>query len=238
MPTFEGPQLQSPPQGFLMVEGSHPIRQMVSGLTPVFRAAWIESSVDASSIFIDGYPAVLGYEDAVAARDSARRYVIDRDTSFGEVEPISVDGRSGWGWHERVETPARGLVWVAYRALVPYDSVTYAIEFASGNPTFKRGAPDTLKAVIATFGIGRTTYDVPLIALIAGLTLFALALWRSKAEARAKRLRSIPLAKVPKKQPPAEPAAAPTRPKASPPIVPSSRPFPDWRKPKAPPPGA
>ena len=33
VPTFEGPQLQSPPQGFLMVDGSQPIRQMVSGLT-------------------------------------------------------------------------------------------------------------------------------------------------------------------------------------------------------------
>lgn len=222
-----------------MVEGSYPIRPMVSGLTPVFRAAWIESSVDASSIFIDGYPAVLGYEDAMAARDSARRYAIDRDTRFGEVEPIAVDGRSGWGWHERVETPTRGLVWVAYRALVPYDSVTYAIEFASGNPTFKRTAPDTLKAVIATFGIGRTTYNVPLIALVAGAALFALALWRSKAEARAKRLRSINLVKVPKKQAPNEPAgtarATASQAAASPDITPASRPFPDWRTPKPPP---
>jgi hypothetical protein len=221
-----------------MVEGSYPIRQMVSGLTPVFRAAWIESSVDASSIFIDGYPAVLGYEDAIAARDSAQRHALDRDTRFGEVEPITVDGRSGWGWHERVETPARGLVWVAYRALVPYDSVTYAIEFASGNPTFKRSAPDTLKAVIATFGIGRTTYDLPLIALIAGGILFALALWRSKAEARAKRLRSITLAKVPKKQAPvvgAASAARATTPASASPRDPSPpRPIPDWRTPKPP----
>jgi hypothetical protein len=222
-----------------MVEGSYPIRQMVSGLTPVFRAAWVESSVDASSIFIDGYPAVLGYEDAVAARDSARRHALDRDTRFGEVEPITVDGRSGWGWHERVETPTRGLVWVAYRALVPYDSVTYAIEFSSGNPTFKRTAPDTLKAVIATFGIGRTTYNVPLIALIAGAALFALALWRSKAEARAKRLRSIILAKVPKKAAPTEPATAAAPPATAPPAAPAPRPYPDWRTPKPPaPPGS
>ena len=221
-----------------MVDGSHPIRPMLSGLTPVFRAAWIESSVDASSIFIDGYPAVLGYEDAVAARDSARRYAVDRDTRFGEVEPIAVDGRSGWGWHERVETPTRGLVWVAYRALLPYDSVTYAIEFASGNPTFKRTAPDTLKAVIATFGIGRTTYNVPLIAVVAGAALFALALWRSKAAARAKRLRSINLVKVPKKQAPSEPAATAratvSQAGAPPDITPASRPFPDWRTPTPP----
>jgi hypothetical protein len=247
VPTFEGPQLQTPPQGFLMVEGSYPIRQLVSGYTPVFRAAWVESSVDASSIFIDGYPQVLGYQDALAARDSSRLYALDPRTSFGEVEPIRVDGRDGWGWHERLEIPSRGLIWVAYRALVPYDSVTYAIEFSSGNPTFKRNAPDTLKAVIATFGIGRTTDNVPLIALIAGGMLFALALWRSKAQARAERLRSITLAKVPKKQAPTPTAASAPAPVAraaaplsvEPPGSPAPRPFPDWRTPKPPaPPGS
>jgi hypothetical protein len=200
VPTFEGPQLQDPPQGFLMVEGTAPIRQLVAGHQSVFSAAWVESSVDASSIFIEGYPAVLGYEDAVTARDGSARYALDPDTRVGEVEPITVDGRNGWGWEERVETSRRGLVWVAYRAFVPYDSVTYTIEFASGNPTFKRTAPDTLKAVISTFGIGRTTYNMPLIALGAGLGLFMLAVLRTKQQARASRNRSINLVKVPKKR--------------------------------------
>ena len=208
VPNFEGPQLQNPPQGFLLVDGSYPLRQLVSGYTPVFRAAWVESGPDASSIFIDGYPAVLGYEDALAARDSSQRYAIDPQTRFGEVEPIRVDGRDGWGWHERVETPERGLVWVAYRAFVPYDSVTYTLEFASGNPTFKGSAPDALKAVISTFAIGRTTYDLPLIALLVGGILFVIAMLRSRAQARAQRLRSITLVKIPKKDAPAEPAAA------------------------------
>jgi hypothetical protein len=241
MPTFEGPQLQTPPQGFLMVQGSYPIRQLVSGHTPVFRRAWVESGVDASNIFIDGYPAVLGYEDALAARDSSRHYARDADTRFGEVEPIHVDGRDGWGWHERVETPTRGLVWVAYRALIPYDSMTYAIEFSSGNPRFKGGAPETLKAVISTFGIGRTTYNVPLIALLVGSALFGVAFLRTRAQARAQRLQSINLVKIPKKQSPAEPATstAATAPRAptpttKPPDVAPTRPYPDWRTPKPP----
>jgi hypothetical protein len=214
VPTFEGPQLQDPPQGFLMVEGSAPVRQLVTGYPSVFRAAWIESSVDASSIFIEGYPAVLGYEDAVAARGESARHALDPDTRVGEVEPFTVDGRNGWGWEERVETSRRGLVWVAYRAFVPYDSVTYTIEFASGNPTFKRTAPDTLKAVIATFGIGRTTYDIPLIALGVGLGLFALASLRTKQQARESRNRSINLVKLPKKKSDVEDRAPPAEPRA------------------------
>ena len=103
VPTFEGPQLQNPPQGFLMVEGSAPVRQLVSDHQSVFSAAWVESSVDASSIFIEGYPTVLGYEDAVAARTGSARNALDPDTRVGEVEPITVDGRNGWGWEERVE---------------------------------------------------------------------------------------------------------------------------------------
>jgi hypothetical protein len=226
-----------------MVQGSYPVRQLVSGHAPTFRRAWVESGVDASNIFIDGYPVVLGYEDALAARDSSRRYALDPSTSFGEVEPIRVDGRNGWGWHERVETPTRGLVWVAYRALIPYDSITYAIEFSSGNPRFKGAAPESLKSVIATFGIGRTTYNVPLIALLVGGALFGVAFLRSRAQGRAKRLQSINLVKIPKKQPPPKSAAsAPPTPATPPAPAPTSepldpapaRPYPDWRTPKPP----
>jgi hypothetical protein len=241
VPTFEGPQLQTRPEGFLLVEGSYPPRQLVSGSTPVFRTAWVESSADASSIFIVGYPVVLGYEDALAARDSSRRYAHDAETNFGEVEPIRVDGRDGWGWEERVETPRRGLVWVAYRALIPYDTITYAIEFSSGNPRFKGGAPETLRAVISTFGVGRTTYNIPLIALLLGIALLVVAFLRSKAQARAKRLQSINLVKFPKKQPAVEPAAsAVVTPPGAPastseaPVTASPRPYPDWRTPKPP----
>src|SRR5688572_10230822 len=196
VPTFEGPQLQVVPQGFLLVPESYPVLSLMPGREPVFHAAWVWSGVDLSTIYIDGYPAVLGYEDALAAREEARRNALDPDTRVGDVEPLRIDGRGAWGWEERVETPRRGLVWVAYRALVPYDSVTYVIDFASGNPTFKRAAPDTLRAVISTFGIGRTTYNIPLIAIGGGLVLFALGALRTKRQQRAARLQSINLVKI------------------------------------------
>jgi hypothetical protein len=217
VPNFEGPQIQEPPQGFLLAPDSYQQRRLFPEREVVFHAAWVESIDDFSTIYIDGHPGVLGFDDAVAAREAARLAAIDPDVRFGEVEPLQVDGRDAWGWSERVETPTRGLVWVAYRAVVPYDTVSYAIEFYSGEPAIKREAPDTLKAVIATFGIGETTYNLPLIALLAGLALFAAAFVRSKQQARAARLRSINLVKVEKKKAPdaaqpgdaAGPAASP-----------------------------
>jgi hypothetical protein len=208
VPNFEGPQIQEPPQGFLLAPDSYQQRRLFPERDVVFHAAWVESIDDFSTIYIDGHAGMLGFEDAVAAREGVRRSATDPDVRFGEVEPLQVDGRDAWGWSERVETPTRGLVWVAYRAIVPYDSVSYAIEFYSGEPAIKRAAPDTLKAVIASFGIGETTYDLPLIALLSGLALFVAGFARSQSKARAARLRAIHLVKVPKKKPEAEQGSA------------------------------
>ena len=217
VPNLEGPQIQEPPQGFLLVPDSYQQRRLFPEHELVFHAAWVESVDDFSTIYIDGHPGALGLDDAVAAREAARAAATDPDVTFGEVEPLRVDGREAWGWEERVETPTRGLVWVAYRAIVPYDTVTYAIEFYSGEPAIKRAAPDTLKAVISTFGIGETTYNLPLIAVLGGLALFVVSIVRSKAQARAARLRAIHLVKLPKKKPdePTTPGASPTPPSAA-----------------------
>jgi hypothetical protein len=218
VPNFDGPQIQEPPQGFLLTPNSHQQRRLFPERELVFHAAWIESVRDFSTLFIDGHLGALGLEDVIAAREEARRFAIDPDVRFGEVEPLRVDGRDAWGWSERVETPTRGLVWVAYRAVVPYDTITYAIEFHSGEPSIKREAPDTLKAVISTFAIGRTTYNLPLIAVMVGLMLFGVSVLQTRRRERTARLKSINLVKVPKK-PAVESKAtdAPSTPPATPP---------------------
>jgi hypothetical protein len=217
VPNFEGPQIQSPPRGFLLVPDSYLQRRMFQHRDAVFQTAWVESVADFSTIHINGHAGVLGLEDVMAAQDSARKYVTDPDVTFGGVEPLRVNGRDAWGWSERVETPSRGLVWVAYRAAIPYDTITYAVEFYSGEPGLKRAAPDTLKAVIATFAIGETKLNLPLMALLGGGLFFALAGVRSRARASAARLQAINLVKVERKtdergSPPAESARAAMRP--------------------------
>ena len=250
VPTFEGPQIQEPPQGFLLAPDSYQQRRLFPERELVFHAAWVESIDDFSTIYIDGHRGVLGLDEVAAAREEARLLAQDPDVRFGEVEPLSVDGRDAWGWSERVESPERGLVWVAYRAVVPYDSVSYAIEFYSGEPAIKREAPDTLKAINSTFAIGRTTYNWPLIALLIGLGLFGVGFMQSKRREKAARLKSINLVKVEKKKPepptdadtatPASgPAAStpPTAPAAPTPAAPAppSTPSPPRPRPPAPP---
>ena len=224
VPNFRGPQIQSPPRGFLLTPESPLERRMFQHHDVVFQSTWVESVTDFSTIHVNGHPGMLGLEEVMAAQDTARRYAGDPAVIFGGVEPLTVDGREAWGWEERLQTPERGLVWVAYRAAVPYDSVTYAIEFYSGDPRFKNAAPDTLKAVIATFAIGETRVSVPLVALVAGALLVVVAGVRSRARAREARLQSIHLVRIEKKPEDGEgvgaaaasPPGAPRGPPASP----------------------
>jgi hypothetical protein len=209
VPTFEGPQIQQPPRGFLLVPDSYQQRRLFPERELVFHVGWVESMEDFSTIYVDGHRGALGFDDVVAAREEARLLADDPDVRFSEVETLRVDGREAWGWSERIETPTRGLVWVAYRAVVPYDTVSYAIEFFSGEPAIKREAPDTLKAIISTFAVGKTTYNLPLIAIIVGLVLFALSVAQSRRRASATRARSINLVKVAKKKDPEAPSGAP-----------------------------
>ncbi|MEQ1854988.1 MAG: hypothetical protein ABL963_00880 [Longimicrobiales bacterium] len=220
VPNFEGPQIQEPPQGFLLAPDSYQQRRLFPELEITFHAAWVESIDDFSTIYIDGHPGALGFEDVVNAREQVRLLAMDPDIRFGEVEPLLVDGRDAWGWSERVESPTRGLESVAFRAVVPYDTISYAIEFYTGDPSIKRVAPDTLKAIISTFAVGRTTYNWPLIAVLAGLVLFGVSVLQSKRRERATRMKSINLVKVPKKKPDAQggPDAAPA---GAPPAAPS-----------------
>jgi hypothetical protein len=117
--------------------------------------------------------------------------------------------------------------------------MTYVIEFTSGHPSFKGGAPETLKAVISTFGVGRVTYNIPLIVLGIGLGIFAIAVLRTKRQEKAARLKSIKLVQLPKKPAPQAEDAAPVEVAASVEVAapaagaPAERPFPDWRTPSS-----
>jgi hypothetical protein len=199
VPNFQGPQLQEPPQGFLLQSDSRAARSMFAHLPEAYHDAWVQSQPPYSTIRINGHSGVLGLQDVMAAQDSARRHARDADITFGAIEPLSIDGREAWGWEERIETQRRGIPWVAYRAMVPYDTISYSIEIDTEDPLLKVGAPESLRAIAQTFGVGETVYNWPLIALGAGLLLLVIHMMRQRAQAKAARLRSINLVKVEKK---------------------------------------
>jgi hypothetical protein len=119
--------------------------------------------------------------------------------TFGEVEELTIDGRRAWGWSESLGTPERGLESVTYRVAIPYDTITYVLELYSADPLFK-GQPDSLRVIASTFAVGRTRWNLPLVAIGIGAALFLLSMYKGRAQDRAARMRNIKLATIPKKE--------------------------------------
>jgi len=208
LPRFQGPQIQSPPANFLINAENLPARRIFPDRPTTFHTAWVHTDIGgASVIYVDGHAGPTTFEEVLAAREGFVATELDPDGVFGEIEVIRIDGRQAWGWYQRIQSERRGLVQVTYRAVVPYDTVSYAIEFVSGEPTLKGAAPDTLRAIVSSFAIGRTTYDVPKIAIGAGALLLLVAFARGRARERSDRMRSINLVRIEKKEDEASDAA-------------------------------
>lgn len=200
LPNYDGPQLQDPPVGFLLRPDPGSPHEMFAYLPTVYHDRWVQSLAPFSTIDINGFAGELTLEDVLAAQDSLRARPYDPDVTFGQVEPLSIDGREAWGWEERIDTPRRGIPWVAYRAMIPYEEVSYTVEISTEDPLLKAQAPETLKAIVTTFAVGEIAFNWPLIILGAGLLLFAVHMARQKAQIKTARLQSINLVKIEKKE--------------------------------------
>lgn len=212
IPRFEGPQIQNPPPAFTMKDDVYQQRRMFNDQAIVHHSAWVEASYgNFSGIYINGHAGVMGSGEVEAARSAAIDAARGALAEFGELERLTVDGRTAWGWGETWRLPNGGLQYVTFRVAVPYDTITYAIDLVTGDPGMK-SRPDSLRRVAASFAIGKTRWNLPLIAVVAGLALFAGGAARSRARARAEATRRITLVKVPKKEE-APKAAAGTEPR-------------------------
>lgn len=218
LPRFEGPQVQSPPSGFFVQDGTSAAHTLLPDQEATFHTAWVHTDVSGvSTIYVDGYRGRATIEDAMKAVDIVRATVTDPDKRFGGIEALTIDGREAWGWSESVESARRGLVEVSYRAVIPYDTITYTVEFISGEPSLKIAAPDTLRAIVGSFAIGKTTWNIPYIAVGIGAFLLLASFWRARGRNRSAQLRTINLVQVKKpseedaeKEAAAEPAQAAT----------------------------
>ncbi len=216
IPKFQGPQIQNPPPAFSMKDGVAQDRRMFPDRDVVFHTAWIEASWgNFSGIYINGHPGVLGAEEVEAARMAGVEAARGQLAQFGELEAITVDGRTAWGWGEEWRLPNGGLRYVVFRTAIPYDTVTYTVEFVTGDPGLKI-RPDSLRTIAASFAIGRTEWNLPLIAICAGALLLVVAQLRARARARVELARHITLVQVPKKTEKAARAPPPPTPTGPP----------------------
>lgn len=207
VPNFQGPQIQSPPPAFTMNREATEERPMFPDRAVVYHDAWVEASWgNFSGIYINGHPGVLGSAEVDAARSSHVAATAGQRVQFGELESLQVDGRTAWGWGETWTLANGGLQYVVFRAAVPYDTITYAVDFITGEPGLK-ARPDSLRTIVASFAVGKTTLNWPVILIVSGVVLFLANLWRRRAQERAARHRHVPLATIPKKEA-AKPGAA------------------------------
>lgn len=199
VPNFQGPQIQNPPPAFTLNREATQDRRMFPDRAVVYHDAWVEASWgNFSGIYINGHPGVFGSREVDQARSAAIQAATGQRVEFGELESLQVDGRTAWGWGETWRLENGGLQYVVFRAAVPYDTITYAVDFLTGDPGLKI-RPDSLRTVVASFAIGKTTFNLPLLAVLAGVILLVGNTARSRAKARAARHRHVPLVTIPKK---------------------------------------
>jgi len=200
IPRFQGPQIQSPPPAFSIKDGVAQDRRMFPDRDLVFHTAWIESSWgNFSGIYINGHPGVIGPDEVEAARAAAIEAVHDQLVKFGDLEATTVDGRTAWGWGEEWRLPDGGLRYMVFRTAIPYDTVTYTVEFVTGDPGLKI-RPDSLRTIAASFAIGRTEWNIPLIVICLGALALLVSRVRARDRARVERARHVTLVHVPEKE--------------------------------------
>ncbi len=199
LPNYKGPQIQEPPTGFFINPEAVLDRELFPEKEIVYRDAWVNTSWgEVSTIHITGHPGVTMRAEVHDAYQAAEAAATEPVT-FSALRDFTIDERTGWGWHERLQTPELGISWVAFRVVIPYDTITYSIELYSGDPTFK-GVPDTLAAIASTFAVGETDWNVPLLLVIAALLAFALNMARKRAQARQLQMQSIQFVKIKKEE--------------------------------------
>lgn len=221
IPEFQGPQIQTPPPAFNLNADTYLERRMFPELDVTHHDAWVEASWgNFSGIYINGHAGTLSRAHAESARDDAIRAAAGKRIEFGEIEELTIDERTAWGWTEWWRMENGGLQYVAYRALIPYDTVSYAVEFLAGDPGLKI-RPDSLRTIVASFAVGETEWNMPLLMVMAGVLLLVGGAARKRQAEKAARARSIRLVQIPKKEdgkgdgeaaPPASPPGDPAPP--------------------------
>lgn len=200
VPKFQGPQVQTPPQGFSMNRETFLQGRLFSQMDAIHHDAWVEAAWgNFSGIYINGFAGEMSRAHLEDERNAIINRTMGELIEYGEIEELTVDGRTAWGWTEWRRLENGGLEYMVYRALIPYDTISYAVEFLTGDPALKV-RPDSLRMIVASFGIGKTTWNLPLIAMLAGVLLLLGNTLRSRVAAKAARARSITLVHIPTKE--------------------------------------
>jgi len=180
----EGPMIPSPPAGFAYDPNATAARLVYPDRAKLSQRAYATMGEPYSSIYITEFAGTSAREDAEAARrDLAKRY--PAGTEYGALETLTIDGRAAWGWLE-TSTYQNRISSYEFKAIVPYDEITYSVEFDSNQPG--RMGPDYLREVVGTFKVNRKGRFNPVqIIVLAGILVAGWFAWKHLERARFQR---------------------------------------------------
>ena len=201
VPQFLGPQIQSPPDRFI---NKSDVAQLGPRTFPerptVHFDAWIQTNFgEFTGIYINGHEGPMTLEEVIAARTWSMENPPDHPMNYGEIETLTIDGQTAWAWMEMWREG--GLHEVRYHATVPYDTVTYTVDFTTGDPRYK-ARPDSIRAIVASFAVGRIKWNWTLLTISTLLTALLLKSIWSKLQGRPyDNMRHMKLVQLPVKDP-------------------------------------
>ena len=195
-PRFHGPQVQGVPSGFLRNPGAGGDRDIFPDREAIHFDVWVDAMLgEFSGIYITGYPGTMSRADVEEARERSMNVPTPRKISYGDLEEGRVDGQTAWAWMGVWRD--NGLHEVAYRSVIPYDSVTYVVDFVTDALKFM-SRPDSMRAIVSTFAIGRIEWNVPLIAGALGFVgLFLRSIWKKMQSRPYEDMRNMTLVTIP-----------------------------------------
>ena len=181
-PRFQGPQIQAPPEGFLRKSDVAQDRRMFPERPTIHFDAWIEAVwSDFTGIYINGHAGTTTLEEVEEARAWAMENPLDHPLASGDIETVSIDGRTGWAWMDIWRD--NGLHEVRYHVAIPYDTVTFTVDFTTSDPMFK-SRPDSIRTIVSSFAVGRTEWNRRLFAPSAMLGVLLLMAGWSRLQRR------------------------------------------------------
>ena len=172
--------IPNPPSGFGYDPNAYAARVVFPDRTKVSQRAYATLTEPYNSIYITEFEGTSTKEDAERARAAlAERYDY---SDYGPLETLTIDGRESWGWLESSYYEGK-LSSLEFKAVVPYENVTYTVEFDTNEPDEMNA--DYLREVVSTFIIKKNS------ALSAGtivlvLVMAAIGWWGWKFLERAK----------------------------------------------------
>ncbi len=154
--SIPGYQVQGVPEGFVYSANVDKEPAVFPDRVILGQGAWlgdIRTFEPQSEIVVTRYGGSVSFDEARAARDvQAGRYGNPASIDYGDVVPVTIDGRSAFAWLETRYDEYGAVRSMDYKTIIPYDTLTYALEFSTSEPV--RLHPDSLVRVLHSWGEG------------------------------------------------------------------------------------